>query len=268
LNVYTLDECFLNENIEYSGTIIQLQIEPIPQLQKILNNPWDFRFLQESRVVYDPEDTLYNLKKEAVGFFKSKIGKAFMKKQWREVVNSRISWVESSMKREEWITAGIAAKSAWIDAGLGYQYFTNASLSTGKLLSVMRELSTNDNIRSIVFGYESLNNHDSMSIIKNYRSCLLQAYGKHFQLDHIQDELISRKIERHKRNIDYENIIFHAYGEIFGCILVTEESFEKHLKSLSMEHKEGLRLLGFRKYDEQEIIVICKQAEVLKNMVG
>jgi predicted nucleotidyltransferase len=267
VNFYTIDTQSSNKNVEFRGIIIQLNIEPLPKLKSIVKSPWEYRFLQESRVLYDPDDIFHDLQSKAIHYFNSTQGKKLLKIQSKEIVNKRITWAEESIERKEWITAGTAARSAWVDAGFAYSFFAADTLSTGKLLSVMDELDKYRDIRELFFEHIPYDIEKILGILKNYRSYLFRNYGNHFGLHPIQDKIIRRKIERYEQMKDSENIKFHVYGEAFGCILSANGPFEKHINNLPIEHKDGLSLLGFRKYGEHEINAICNQAKEIKRMI-
>lgn len=260
LNFYTLDGPSFNENIPCKGNVIQLHSQPLPTFKLISENPWEYRFINESRILYDPIQEFRELKTKSEQFFKSKEGQDLMRLQAEEIVQTRISWAAKSIEREEWITAGIAARAAWVDAGFSYLFFTHDTFSTGSLLPMLRNLEMNTDISDILFQSDSDNPEVLLRALERYRAYICQSYGKQFDVDPIQDELIKRKIERYKIVHDFQNIKFHMYGEGFGCLISTNKPIEAHIASLSSELRNDLSLLGFRPYSKREVDLICQEA--------
>lgn len=255
LNFYTLDGNSYNES-----NVIQLHSRPLPTLKQISENPWEYRFIKESRILYDPTQVFIELKTKTQQFFKSKKGRDLMRIQAEGIVKKRISWAVESIEKGDWITAGIAARSAWVDAGFSYLFFNHGTLSTGSLLPVLRKLVMNNDLGDILFQSDLDNSEVLLRALKRYRAYICQSYGKQFEVDPIQDDLIKKKIERYKKMQDFENINFHLYGEVFGCLLSTNEPIERHISNLPTELREDLMLLGFRPYSKEEIHLICQQA--------
>jgi hypothetical protein len=190
LNFYTLDGNSYNENIPFEGKVIQLHSQPLPTLKQISENPWEYRFLKESRILYDPTQVFRELKTKSEQFFKSKEGKDLMRLQAEEIVQTRISWAAKCMEKEEWITAGIAARAAWVDAGFSYLFFTHDTISTGRLLPILRKLKMNKGLSDIVANVHSNDSEVLLRALEKYRAYICKKYGMQFEVDPIQDDLI------------------------------------------------------------------------------
>lgn len=266
LHFYTLDGPSFDENVPFLGNVIQLHSEPLPTLNQIIENPWEFRFINESRILYDPIQVFSEIKTKAQQFFKSKEGHDLMRLQAEEIVKKRISWAVKSIEKEEWTAAGIAARSAWVDAGFYYLFFTQGTISTGSLLPVLRKIVMNNDLGDILFQPDKDHSKVLLRAMKRYRAYVRQNCGKQFDVDPIQDDVINRKIERYKKMHDFENINFHMFGEGFGCLLATNEPIESSITSLPSELREDIMLLGFRPYSKGEIDLICQQAIELLNI--
>lgn len=260
LNFYSSSGPSFDENIMYKGNIIQLHSELVPTQEEIYKNPWESRFIIESSVLYDPTQGFSELKSKAINFFKSKEGRDLMKLQAEEIVKKRISWALKSIEKEELITAGIAAKAAWVDAGFSYLFFTYDTLSTGRLIPMLSSIKQNNETSHLLFQSDLDNSEVLLKALGRYRAYICQNYGKHFEVEPIQDDLIKRKSERYKKVQDFENINFHIYGEAFGCLLSMNEPIERHITALPAKLREDLTLLGFRPYSKGEIDLICQQA--------
>lgn len=106
----------ISTNINFKEEIIQLHTHSLPDLNDIYQNPWDYRFLLEARCVRDPKLIFQELFVQSKLFFNSVEGRLLMSSQAKDVVRKRLNWLDKCILKEEWITAGLAARSSIIDA--------------------------------------------------------------------------------------------------------------------------------------------------------
>jgi hypothetical protein len=83
LNFYIVTDTNIetSQNIIFKNTIIQLHSHRLPDIREIHENPWNYRFLQEAKCLYDPKDIFRNLRNESIVYFESNDGQKLMKNQ-------------------------------------------------------------------------------------------------------------------------------------------------------------------------------------------
>jgi len=237
-------------------------------MEEIVAQPWDFRFLTEARVIFDPVGRFLNLVSEAREYFDSNPGRERMLLQSNQVVNERLSWLTSCMDKNEWMTAGIAINAAWTDAGFSYSYFKHGSLSTGGLLPILRTLDFYKAYRDIHFGHPFLETERLLEALKRYRAYLFKADGDEFALEPIQDQLAARKAARYEKANDFENISWQLQAEALWCYLGanTGLSFEQHFNQLPVAIRNYLVTLGYKPYTEEQVRILLQQTYTMMEL--
>ncbi|MGZ9584481.1 hypothetical protein [Paenibacillus marinisediminis] len=238
-------------NIIYNNQAIQLDIHTMPQRSDIEQNPWDYRFMLEAKVIYDPAGKFEQLREEAISYLNSCEGRQLILKQASEVVQSRIQWLHHSIQDEQWITAGLAAHSAVIDAAFAYAYFTAGEVSTGGLLKCLSALDSLELLKQLVFlGCSQPSEIDRwLEALSMYSTHVRDQYGTNFALDSIQDSLVRRKVARFIQNGDWHNIHWQIAGEAFWCYLsIAKEgmTLEQHIQQLPASIQAAMNDLGFK----------------------
>jgi hypothetical protein len=271
LNFYIASDLDIetSQNILYKNHIIQLDIHTLPDIREIHENPWQFRFLQEAKCLYDPKGIFRSLWNESVSYFGSSDGRNLMKKQAFEIIDQRLKWTEESVQNGELLTASIAANSSWVDSAFCYSYFKYGSLATGSLFSKVEGLKQYQGYRDICFNGRTLKVDGLLESLKMYRSYLRDNYSSNFSLESVQDELALRKAARHMRLAEIENISWQLSGEAFWCYLsvANGKSVEKHFKELPERIQKHLIELGFISYSLEQITSIERFAKEIKNLV-
>ena len=271
LNFYIVSDTNIetSQNGIFNNSIIQLHSHPLPDIREIHEHPWNYRFLQEAKCLYDPKDIFRHLRNEAVSYFESNDGQELMKKQAFEIIDRRLKWMEESIQNGEIMTASIAADSSWFDSAFCYSYFNFGSLSTGSLFRKVVGLKQFEGFRDIYFSGRRSGIDGMLESLKIYRMYLRENYSSNFSLDSVQDELVSRKATRHIRSAEFENIKWQLSGEAFWCFLsiANGKTFEQHFEEMPEKIQESLRILGFIPYSVEQIRTIERYAEEIRSLV-
>lgn len=271
LNFYIVTDTNIetSQNIIFKNTIIQLHTHSMPDLREIHENPWNYRFLQEAKCLYDPKDIFRNLRNESVSYFESNDGQELMKNQAFEIIDQRLKWMEHSVRNGELLTASIAANSSWFDSAFCYSYFKFGSLSTSSLFRKVDGLKQFQGFRDIYFCGRTQGIDELLESLKIYRTHLRDNYSINFSLDAVQDELASRKAARHIRLAEIDNITWQLSGEAFWCYLsiANDKSFEQHFKEMPERIQKHLSVLGYRPYSVKQISTIERFAKEIRSLV-
>ncbi|MEC0208106.1 hypothetical protein P4H70_04015 [Paenibacillus ehimensis] len=269
LNVYTSnqEQPHYSANVRFQEHVIQLHVHPLPQMEQIIGSPWDFRFLEEARIVSDPSGQLQALIAEASEYFQSPQGRERMLSQAKASIAEHQAWLQESLNAQERMTASFAADAVWADAAQAYAYFVHGAMSTGGLLPIMRQLDLYPAYREIRFGAGSIDPDKLLAALQAYRSYLRERSGDGdaFALQTVQDELAARKAARYCETGDLDNLAWQLYAEAFWCYLAATDgrTFEQHVRELPDVMREHLVTLGFRTYSEEQMHTLLKQAEHL-----
>ncbi|MCP3773021.1 hypothetical protein NLX71_06755 [Paenibacillus sp. MZ04-78.2] len=269
LNVYTSnqEQPHYSANVLFQEHVIQLHVHPLPQMEQIIGSPWDFRFLEEARIVSDPSGLLQALITEASAYFQSPQGRERMLSQAKAAIAEHQAWLQESLDAQERITASFAADAVWGEAAMVYAYFVHGAMSTGGLLPIMRRLDLYPAYREIRFGAGSIDPDKLLTSLQAYRAYLRKRSGDAdaFELQSVQDELTARKAARYKEAGDPDNLAWQLYAEAFWCYLALDDgqTLEQHVRELPEAMRAHLVTLGFQTYSEEQIHTLMKQAEHL-----
>ncbi|GMX64941.1 hypothetical protein Elgi_42100 [Paenibacillus elgii] len=269
LNVYTSnqEQPHYSANVLFQEHVIQLHVHPLPQMEQIIDSPWDFRFLEEARIVSDPSGLLQALIADASEYFQSPQGREKMLSQAKAAIAEHRAWLQESLDVEEPLTASFAADAVWADAAQAYAYFVHRAMSTGGLLPIIRQLDLYPAYREIRFGAGSAEPDKLLGSLQAYRAYLRERSGDAdaFALQSVQDELAVRKAARYRETGDPDNLAWQLYAEAFWCYLAVadDQTFEQHVRELPEAMHAHLVTLGFRTYSEEQMHTLLKQAEQL-----
>ena len=269
LNVYTSnqEQPHYSANVLFQEHVIQLHVHPLPQMEQIIGSPWDFRFLEEARIVSDPSGLLQALIADASAYFQSPQGRDKMLSQAKAAIAEHQAWLQECLDAEEPLTASFAADAVWADAAQAYAYFVHGAMSTGGLLPIMRQLDLYPAYREIRFGAGNIEPDKLLASLQAYRAYLRErsSDADAFALQSVQDELAARKAARYRETGDPDNLAWQLYAEAFWCYLALADSktFEQHVRELPEAMQAHLITLGFRTYSKEQMHTLLKQAEHL-----
>jgi predicted nucleotidyltransferase len=276
LNIYISNGYVKNSMFVYEGEVVQLFVsDQVPTERQVKDNPWEFRFILETVPVYDPRGEFHVLKDWVKTYFSSINGRAKLAKEATDVVNIRKKWAINSLRQGNNYSAKLAASSAWADAAFMYLFFAQDSLSTGSLISQMKNINKNYNeyIRILPFSLDLVKDGtgELLRIVERHREFLRQRYplqSQCFSLSPLQDILVRNKAQRLYNAQEYENMLWQLSGEVFFLFLEFSEgkSFEEYFNALPRKLRNDLVSIGFTTLDDEKVLEICKLSDQLVDL--
>lgn len=278
LNIYTCTGSANDSMFVYEGEVVQLFVtDQLPTEEQVKDNPWSFRFILETVPVYDPSGEFHVFKNWAKTYFSSIDGRIKLAKEAIDVVNIRKKWAIDSLNQGNNYSAKLAAGSAWADAAFMYLFFVQDALSTGSLISLMKNVKSNydEYIRILPFSLDLLRNGTGgiLRIVERHREFLRLKYplsSQCFSLSPLQDILIHRKAQRLYHAQQYENMLWQLSGEVFMLFLEFSEgiSFEEYFNALPSTLQDDLLSIGFISLDDEQVLKICKLSDELVDIAS
>lgn len=265
LNYYVEGNREYSQNIEFYEHHIQLHVHQLPTIKDVHSSPWDYRFLQEAKIITDTNGVLKTLKSEAIDFFRSPEAITIMKNEAKETIDQRLSWLDACISDNSYISAGFAANAAWTDAAFAYIYFVHGEVATGKLLSYMRELPLFEEYRVISLAHKSNNPDKLLQSLKSYRSYLNKKNANSFELNPVQNKLIEAKTARNDEAGNIDEIAWEINAEAFWCYLASSngKAVEEHLVELPLEIVQLMPTLGVVPYTKEQLGLLRHQVQAI-----
>ncbi|SDH47133.1 Nucleotidyltransferase domain-containing protein [Aneurinibacillus thermoaerophilus] len=273
--IYTDDISLTDaKNVMYKDEIIQLEIEhcrEFPKQKNIIDNPWDYRFLQEICIIYDSDGEFKKIKNWAIQYFSSAKGTKRISEQVLGIVEERKNWALHCMNQGNMYSATHAALGAWTEAAFLYLFLTQGSLSTNALIPSIQKLERHFAAFKTACPF-TLNGQWSEipAILKRFRSYLRkQGFSFEFGLSPIQDLLYEKKAARLLESKEYMSLLWQCYGEAFCLYAETSENdwFEDYFYELPESLQQDLRKIGFVPLPSHKIQTICTLSDELINLV-
>lgn len=151
LNLYVEAVCdSTSENVVFRDEIIQVHVHPFPRREQVEEDPWNHRFLVESRVIWDPAGRFASFLQTAIQYLRSPIGRSRALAASTDTVESRIARAQVAVTERELCVAGMAGMAgmaAWVDAALMRGYILHDRVCTAEPLSSLQDL---DDLRAAI----------------------------------------------------------------------------------------------------------------------
>lgn len=259
---FTGRETYLGKNdVLYKDEIIQMDVKSIlefPNKELFSYNPWHYRFLTESVIIKDTNGELSKLQGWAKSYYSSLQGQRDVIQDVETLISGRKDYAFEQMNKGKEFAATHAAIGVWTEASLLYQFLHEGKVSIGLVMPTMRRLDLFPLLAEVLpfSPGEQIDLKEVMSVLNNLRTHLRQAGFTHLpRLSSVQEELSERKGERLRLEGDLYNFVWQAYSEAFLLLLETsqDEDFEDYFQKLPTELKQGLRTLGFKTMDPDQI---------------
>lgn len=260
ITLYTHNPSLTSANILFENEYIQIEVksvEQLPDMQAVLEDPWENRYIREAAIIFDHDHRFIKEKRKIDLYFQRRECKEKMIRTVSALAEARLNKARDFARDGKNYSAMIAAKGAWAEAALLYQFVNYGLLSTNTVISTIeRDFRDTDQLKKI-FSYPSLLNMNELAGVMRLVRRELREKGKRFSfgLSTLQDDLTTRKSDRLLKAGDYFNLLWQTYGEALWLYFETAEglSFEEYREELSEKGKKGMERLGFSPVKDNEI---------------
>lgn len=230
------------QNLVYEGEFIQVDfVSPLP-FGEVEHALVDYRFLLESRPVYDPCGEFAALREDVRQRLGTKPDRQKLFEQWRMVVKERKRWAADSVDHGRMHSAAAAGGAAWTDAAFMMMFFEQGSSSTGALIPTMKKVLGNVGDYTRICRWLAISLDDvpaRLRTVERLRAHLRMRSPDRvddFSISPLQDVFIARKVKRLRVRGELANLAWQLAGETFWLYLETaaglsvDESVQKGVR--------------------------------------
>ncbi|MFD1677087.1 nucleotidyltransferase domain-containing protein [Alicyclobacillus fodiniaquatilis] len=263
-------EIYENKNLVYEGEFVQVDFVAPIIMNAISENPLEYRYLLESKPLYDPLGNFKAIQNHACQYFGSTVGRMETLSQWTKLVEQRKQRAIQSIDQNIPYSATVAGGAAWADAAFMAMFFASGSCSTGKLIPWME---TNYEFQIIKDICKWLNVSDEdvpliLRTVERFREFLQGQYpdrANDFVLSPLQDALNAKKAKRLVNTGQLANLAWQFSGEAFWLYLETSNglSLDEYVERLPKPLAMDLERIGFAKLDSFSIHELSRVADEL-----
>lgn len=271
LTLYMNDDAMYGSHtFIYEDEFIQVDMKPVadlPSIEAVLASPWDFRFLNELKILTDVDGRFEEIKGWAMKYYSSGKGRIQTFNQVANIIEERKMYALECLNQHQILSGLMAAMGAWSEAALSYQFFAYNDLSNDSLIRNIKKLDDYFHRFQQVAPFSChFKPFKVASALTRFREYLRNQNDiSDFALSKIQDELFERKAKRLIKSGEHLNLLWQAYSE--GVWLYFETSngkeFEAYFDELPSTITEDLTTIGFVPLSEDSIKAICKLSEEL-----
>ena len=261
-------------NLVYEGELVQVDfVSPLP-FEEVEHALVDYRFLLESRPVYDPRGEFRDLREDVHRRLGARSGRQKLFEQWRLVVEERKRWANDSIDHRRLHSAAAAGGAAWTDAAFMVMFFGQGTSSTGALIPTMQRLSGifGDYTRICRWLTISLGDiPERLRAVEHLRAHLRMRSpdrADDFSLSPLQDILNAQKAKRLTAHGELTNLAWQLAGEAFWLYLETANglSIDDYLATLPSGLGRALETIGLAGLDASAVQELCAMADGLVRM--
>lgn len=253
-----------DKDIVFEGTIVQVQVMPLPSWEQIAQHPWNERFLLETVIIDDPSGKLTTLKECFVAYLSSKEGRQRLIDNVQAILNERKQWVNHSLQTGNIYSATQASMATWTDAAFFYIFAAHNTLATSQLLSLLENDSTLAKVKRVWSLPQHISRENAcmaIRILEKLRTYLREQHpGRQYNsLSLLQDMLDGQKAKRYLHMEAYTQLVWEFAGEAFWIFLEATQgmSLEEFVAALPGTLQKGMKLLGFIELDRSGIEALC-----------
>ncbi|MFD2042952.1 nucleotidyltransferase domain-containing protein [Ornithinibacillus salinisoli] len=261
------------QNISFHQNIIQLDIkhtDELPNKERIIASPWNYRFLYESAVIEDTGNRFAEIKDWAVNYYSSIEGRKHVIEQVCNIVKERTQHAFNSLKKGKHYSATIAATGSWTESALLFLFINCNSVDAGKLIREIQNVEDHYNTVKIVSPFfNEVKVKEIIHIMKQFRYHLRnQAYSFEFGIDEIQDLLFEMKAKRLCKKDETVTLLWQAYSEALWLYFETSNGlyFDDYFEMLPKNIRQGLSRIGFTPLKEEQIKILNQLSDDLLNL--
>ncbi len=257
------------KNLIYEGEFVQVDYATISP-HAISDNPLNYRYLLESKPLYDPLGQFKAIQDEACHYFGSTVGQMETFGKWTKLVEQRKQWALNSIEQNTPYSATVAGGAAWTDAAFMAMFFDTGSCSTGRLIPWM-EINFDFQIIKDICKWLVVSDGDvprMVRAVERFREFLRRQYpdrANDFVLSPLQDALNAKKAQRLVRTGQLASLAWHFSGEAFWLYLETSNGLplDQYVERLPKNLVIDLERVGFAKLDSCSIHELCRAADEL-----
>jgi len=273
ITVYVAEEQpSYDKDLVFEGTILQVQIMPLPSWEHIAQHPWNERFLLETIIIDDPSRKLTILKERFVAYLSLTEGRRRLIDNVQTIFNERKQWVSYSLQTGNMYSATLASMATWTEAAFFYIFASHNTLATSQLLPLLENDSTFAKVKKAWSLPQHISRESACAVIRTLeklRAYLREQYPtqQSTALSLLQDILDGRKAKRYLCMGVYTQLVWEFAGEAFWIFLETAQGmlWEKFLTTLPETLQKEMKLLGFIELDRSHIETLCNAGEEFMN---
>lgn len=260
-------------NVLYEDITIQLNFQSWEGSSMMRAQPWNNRFLNEARLIYDPYGVFTTLKPAVLAYFGSDEGHNRMLIQSQKEVHQYLLSMDSCIRTDDLIGASLAVQTAWFTAAYSLMWMRHASCSNSRLLQNVQEEEPviYDAFRTICANENGTTYDGLIMLLALYRQYLSSLNESSYVLEPILDTQIARQVERMVRAGQEEHIQWLLRSQALRCYISVGGSFRqfgRHYRNAPPAIKHALNRLGFKAYTSEQLSDLLRQVEWLADQAS